>query len=388
MGIVTGKPALIKKINRSIVIKLIIKHKEISRSEISKITKLSLPSVMRIIDSLIDEGLVIEIGKGDSSGGRKPSLLSMNNNAMYIIGVEIAINSRIILTDLSGKVLDSEEFDNSNISTPLGVLTKIKECIDSIISRNKDYEGLISGIGIGTPGENYKYNDSIEMAIIKGWEELNVLSWFENHFDYPVFVENVARTRTLSELWFGEGQSIKNFIYLFIDRGVGCGIVNNGSVYEGYNGVAGELGHTIIQLDGRKCYCGNKGCLEMYVSAGAILNQLKENNNYYKDYNFEKLIENQSDEEIGSIIEKSAKIMGIATANLINLYNPEAVILGGIVAKSFEEFSKILSDTLNENIFNKNALNTRILSSKLDYEKTGLGSVALVINNIFKSVEL
>jgi predicted NBD/HSP70 family sugar kinase len=126
----------------------------------------------------------------------------------------------------------------------------------------------------------------------------------------------------------------------------------------------------------------------MYVSAGAILNQLKENNNYYKDYNFEKLIENQSDEEIGSIIEKSAKIMGIATANLINLYNPEAVILGGIVAKSFEEFSKILSDTLNENIFNKNALNTRILSSKLDYEKTGLGSVALVINNIFKSVEL
>jgi predicted NBD/HSP70 family sugar kinase len=388
MGIVTGKPALIKKINRNIVIKLIIKHKEISRSEISKITKLSLPSVMRIIDSLIDEGLVIEIGKGDSSGGRKPSLLSMNNNAMYIIGVEIAINSRIILTDLSGKVLDSEEFDNSNISTPLGVLTKIKECIDSIISRNKDYEGLISGIGIGTPGENYKYNDSIEMAIIKGWEELNVLSWFENHFDYPVFVENVARTRTLSELWFGEGQSIKNFIYLFIDRGVGCGIVNNGSVYEGYNGVAGELGHTIIQLDGRKCYCGNKGCLEMYVSAGAILNQLKENNNYYKDYNFEKLIENQSDEEIGSIIEKSAKIMGIATANLINLYNPEAVILGGIVAKSFEEFSKILSDTLNENIFNKNALNTRILSSKLDYEKTGLGSVALVINNIFKSVEL
>lgn len=388
MGIVTGKPALIKKINRNIVIKLIIKHKEISRSEISKITKLSLPSVMRIIDSLIDEGLVIEIGKGDSSGGRKPSLLSMNNNAMYIIGVEIAMNSRIILIDLSGKVLDSEEFDNSNINTPLGVLTKIKECIDMIISRNKGYEGLISGIGIGTPGENYKYNDSIEMAIIKGWEELNVLSWFENHFDYPVFVENVARTRTLSELWFGEGQSIKNFIYLFIDRGVGCGIVNNGSVYEGYNGVAGELGHTIIQLDGRKCYCGNKGCLEMYVSAGAILNQLKENNNYYKDYDFEKIIENQSDEEIGSIIEKSAKIMGIATANLINIYNPEAVILGGIVAKSFEEFSKILSDTLNENIFNKNALNTRILSSKLDYEKTGLGSVALVINNIFKSVEL
>lgn len=388
MGIVTGKPGLIKEINRNIVIKLIIKHREISRSEIAKITKLSLPSVMRIIDGLIDENLVIELGKGNSSGGRKPNLIGLNKKAMYIIGVEIAISSKIVLTDLSGEIIDWEEFDNSNIDRPEDVLFKIKESIDKILVENKKEAKLISGIGIGTPGENFKYSSSVEMAIIKGWEDLDVLTWFENHYDYPVFVENVARTRTLSELWFGQGQNFKNFIYLFIDKGVGCGIVNNGTIYKGYNGVAGELGHTIIERGGHKCYCGNSGCLEMYVSAGAILNQFKKTDDKYSDYDFEMLVSNQNNPDAKKTIKSSGEIMAITTANLINIYNPEAIILGGIVPLKLKEFSNTVKYLVKSNIFNKNAMDTKIIESSLGLDKMSLGSIALVINNIFKSVEL
>lgn len=388
MKIVTGKPGLIKEINRNIVIKLIVKHNSISRADIAKMTKLSLPSVMRIVDSLIEEGLVEDVGKGNSSGGRKPSLIALNKNAMYIIGVEIAIKSTIVIGDIAGEIIDSIEFDNSDITSPYEVLDRIKESIDVVIKRNYKISSSIAGIGIGTPGANFKYQNPMSMAIQKGWEEIDVLSYFKKRYDYPVFVENVARTRTMSELWFGEGRNISKFIYVFVDRGVGCGIVNNGLVHKGANNVAGEFGHTVIQIDGRKCYCGNSGCLEMYVSAGAILNGVKYLDKKFKDFDFEKVVMNSDDPDIRRVIKDSARILGIAVANLINTFNPDGIILGGVVPTRLRNFEKFLENSLKEGIFNSKALDTKIIVSKLDNDKVSLGSVALVINNLFKSVEL
>lgn len=387
--IVTGNPELIKRINRNIIIKLIVKHGVISRSELSKITKLALPSVMRIVDGLIAENLVKEIGKGDSSGGRKPGLITLNNEALYIIGVEIAIKTFIVLTDLGGNILDKWESPQMAYVSPEEMLEKINENIERLIVANAIDRGKIAGIGIGTPGSNFKHIRDVENSILKGWERIDVKAWFEAKTDLPVFIDNVARTRTLSELWFGMGRKLKSFIYVFVDQGVGCGIVNNEVIYEGYRSVAGEFGHTIVEYGGRECYCGNHGCIEMYVSAGAITNEaVKALGISDEAFRFKNVIEMEQEQKVREILEDSGKILAAGVANLINIFNPQAIVLGGIVPKESRCFAEAAIQAIDENVFSNNAMNTPVFISSIDQDRICIGSVALVINEIFKSVEL
>lgn len=388
-NIVVGKPELLKRINRNIIIKLIIRNGFISRSELSKITKLSLPGVMRIVDGLIGDGLVKEVGKGGSTGGRKPSLLTLNQEALYIIGVEIAIKTFIVLTDLSGEIIDRWESPQMAYDSPEEMLEKIYENIELLILRNQIERKKIAGIGIGTPGTNFKHTRNIENAILIGWEKIDVRAWFESKTDLAIFVDNVARTRTLSELWFGIGKKLKSFIYIFIDQGVGCGIVNNDSIYEGDSSVAGEFGHTIIQYGGRECYCGNWGCIEMYVSAGAITNEAAKTLGIAnKSFKFRNVIEKETDGRVNKILTDSGRILGAGAANLINIFNPKAIVLGGIVPTESSVFADAALRAIEENIFSNNAMHTPIYISDIGQDRICIGSVALVINEIFKSIEL
>ena len=386
-NIVTGKPELLKKINRNMIIKLIIKHKTISRSQLANMTKLALPSVMRIVDSLIKDGLVIDIGKGESTGGRKPNLICLNSDALYIFGVEIAVNTEVVLTNLDGTILEKKVFEQNMDMKPEDLLEKVVKCIEKMKRTHSLQKDKIAGIGIGTPGTNFKYIREVERAILKGWESFDVKAWFVNKTDYMVQVENVARTRTLNELWFGHGKSLESFIYVFVDRGVGCGIVNNGVIFKGAKGVAGEFGHTTIELDGHDCYCGKKGCIEMYVSAGAITNRVCERLNLKTIY-FPDLKDMQDDPEVNDIFKQSGRILGVGIANLINIYNPQAIIIGGEVPLVSPLFADAAVKSIDENVFNKNALETPVLISQLDHSYACLGSVALVIDKVFESVEL
>jgi N-acetylglucosamine repressor len=387
--IVIGKPELLKRINRNIIIKLIIKHGMISRSELSKITKLALPSVMRIVDGLIIENLVKEVGKGDSTGGRKPSLITLNQEALYIIGVEIAIKTTIVLTDLGGNIIDRWESPQMSYISPEEMLEKINENIERLISIHRIDREKIAGIGIGTPGSNFKHIKDIENSILKGWERIDVKAWFESKTDLHIFIDNVARTRTLSELWFGIGKSIKSFIYVFVDQGVGCGIVNNNTIYEGYRSVAGEFGHTIIEYGGRQCYCGNQGCVEMYVSAGAITNEVVKALGISEDgFKFKNVIELEAEPNVQKVLSNSGKILGAGVANLINIFNPQAVVLGGIVPRESKYFAKSVIESIDKNVFSNIAMHTPIFISEIDQAHICIGSVALVINEVFKSVEL
>lgn len=384
-----GKPELLKRINRNIIIKLIIKHGVISRSELSKITELALPSVMRIVEGLIDDNLVKEVGKGDSTGGRKPSLITLNQEALYIIGVEIAIKTFIVLADLSGNIIDRWESPQMGYLSPEEMLEEINENISHMINSHRIEYNKIAGVGIGTPGTNFKHIKDIENSILKGWEKIDVKAWFESKTDLQIFIDNVARTRTLSELWFGIGKKVKSFIYVFVDQGVGCGIVNNEIIYEGVSSAAGEFGHTIIAYGGRECYCGNQGCIEMYVSAGAITNEAaKALHKREEEFKFKNVIEFEDEPRVKKILSDSGNILGAGIANLINIFNPKAIVLGGIVPRESRCFYEAVINTIDKNVFSNNAMNTPVFMSDIDQDRICIGSVALVINEVFKSIEL
>ncbi len=380
-----GKPELLKRINRNIVIKLIMKEKEISRSQIAKVTNLALPSVMRIVDGLVEDGLVIDIGKGDSSGGRRPNLVSLNKEAMYIFGVEIAENVEVILSNLAGEVVSKIVIEQTDDMVPLEILQEIYSTIEEIKKTTHMDNEKIAGVGIGTPGSNYKYVQSVGRTVLKGWEAIDIKSWFEERINHLVLVENVARTRTLGELWFGKGEETKSFIYVFVDRGVGCGIVNSGVIFKGTNGVAGEFGHTIIEFGGKNCYCGKKGCIEMYVSSGALTEEANKFMNH-ENLRFSELVQFENKVEVEHLLRESGKVLGVGVSNLINIYNPEAVIIGGDVPLLSKVFSQSALENISDNVFNNAAVNTPVYLSSVKKEDQSLGSIALVIDHVFKSV--
>lgn len=384
-NIKSGQPSLLKQINRNRIIQLIIKHGEISRSELSKLTELALPSVMRLVDGLIEEALVIDIGKGQSSGGRRPNLLTLNKDALYIIGVEIAIETTVVISDLLGNIISKWHSDQMIDVTPEKMMEQVLINVKRMVKDHGIPISKVAGMGIGTPGSNFKFSRSIPRTILKGWETIDVLKWFEKRVSYPVFVDNVARTRTLSELWFGAGKRLENFIYVFVDQGVGCGIVKDGHIIKGHDGVSGEFGHTVVDLKGRPCYCGNDGCIEMYISAGAIINEARKIIQE-EVHTFDDVMAFNEREEVKLLLKDSGKVMGVGITNLINIYNPEAIIIGGRVPIEAELMTTSALEHIKTHIFSKFAENTQILLSHLNSEGDGIGGVALVYNELFKSI--
>lgn len=390
--IISGKPSLLKDINRHLLMKLIIRHDKIGRAELAKMSNLSLPSVMRITDALIEEGLLVQIGKGESSGGRKPNLLMLNHEALYIIGVEIALKTTVVLSDLSGSPIEKWTSDEAPYTTPELMLEKIEEEIRHLLKKHKVSVERLAGIGIGTPGSDFKHLKEMELFILKGWESLDVAGWFEQRFENQnicIFVENVARTRALNELWFGSGKEYHDFLYVFIDRGVGCVHLVGEQIRTGYGQVAGEFGHTIIHPGGRQCYCGNHGCMEMYVSTGAITKDARMAIGIdMPQFSFDDVMEMEDHPKIEAVFMDAGTTLGYGIANLINLINPKAVILGGEVPSSSESFVRHAIDTARSHIFNRRALDTPIIVSGINRDNNCNGSIALVFNHLFKTVEI
>lgn len=372
----TGKPELLKKINQQLVISHIVKAGQISRTQLAKETGLALPSIMRITEVLSSEGIIIDRGKGSSTGGRKPGLVEINPEYKYIFGIEIAIESSLVLTDFSGRRIDEWRSDQMPSLKPEALMQVILQELEAMKHRHSIEDHRIAGIGIGTPGSNFKHQAEIKRSILKGWEHIDLKAWFKERSNLPVYVDNIARTRTLSELWFGHGKDCKNFLYVFVDQGVGVGIVQKGEIILGANGVAGEFGHTTIEMEGRPCYCGKPGCIEMYISAGAITNTAEA----LGLHQFSEVLAAAEMPEVATLLEKTGKYLACGVGNLINLYNPEWVVLGGIVPLSSPEVLKSMKAHLPNYIFNNHAGETPVKLSAINLKQTYLGSVALVIN--------
>lgn len=397
--LLTGNSGLMRSINRNLIIETIMQRGCISRSEMEVSLGLALPTIIRIVDDLILEGLVIEIGKGDSSGGRKPVLLQINPDAMYFIGVSIQRKLKVVLADAVGTILDRYEVVGNYDNIAEDILEQILEGIHYIIRHSGVNEQKIACIGIGTPGTLFNYGDRIGNCPFKNWAEFDTNIWRESgRFKMPVEFENVAKLGALGELRFGYGKSEKNFIYVFTDYGIGAGIVSEGKLFTGTNGVAGEFGHTIVRQGGEKCYCGNSGCLEMYSATPAIVSKLKKLSANEKtllstyiaqgDLDFSRIImaiEN-GDELAIKVIVQAGEMLGIGIGNLVNIINPSMIVIGGELAESCPLYVDSARNTAKQGIFSKRADNIPMNVSQLGNDSVLLGAIALAMNKAYKQV--
>jgi glucokinase-like ROK family protein len=383
VGILTWNQHVVKKNNKALVLSLIIEKETISRADIASVTGLNKTTVSSLVNELLEEELIYESGPGISSGGRRPVILHFNRNAGYAIGIDIGVNYVLaILTDLKGKII-VEQSQTVNRTSYSAIMSTVQAMIQSLMDEMPKSRYGIVGIGVGVPGIVNK-EGSVLLAPNLGWTNIHLKEDLERVFQLPIIVENEANAGAVGEQQFGAGQDYQNILYVSAGIGIGVGIILNKELYQGKNGFSGEMGHMIIELNGKRCNCGSRGCWEAYASENALLEMDGVNID-----SLESLIElaQNGDEFTISLFEKIGQYLGYGINNIINTFNPDQVIIGNRLAMVREWIEDPILKTVEDHTLAYHQKEMQLEFSKLGKYSTALGVSAFVVDHFIKAEE-
>jgi len=396
-----GSFQLMKSLNRAIILNKIRIHGPISRADIAKETTLTPPTVSNIVKELIETGLVIETTQGESKGGRKPTLLVINADSFYIIGVDIGPKViRIIITDLTGTIINS---NTKEIPTPLTnkqLIEVVKTEIRQLLHMYPNSLEKFIGIGVGMHGMVDVANGVSLFAPSLGLKDIPIKTVLEEEFYMTVLVENDARVMALGESWFGKGNEGDNTITINVGQGIGAGIVIDGNLFHGDHYIAGEIGHMTIDISGVRCSCGNYGCLETVAAGPAIAQRAKREISIGKESILRSMVNNDLSKITGKLVHEAAKkgdslsiavlretglYLGIGLTNLIHIINPKRIVIGGGVSKAGDFVLQSIRETIQNRALTKAAKETEIVISDFGDYGTAIGAVTLVLDYLFSA---
>jgi predicted NBD/HSP70 family sugar kinase len=330
----------LRRDNRSVLLWSLYFDQPLSRHELSQATGLSPASVSNVTRELIGEGVVVEAGSVDSDGGRPRVLLRMNPDHGYVIGVDVGeTRIRVELFDLTMTVRAKADYPlNPHEHDADQVVDGILAGLAAVPADAGVDPSAVLGVGIGVPGVVEQGAEVIVHGQTFGWDAVPLERLLRAGTDLPLHIDNGAKTMGQAELWFGAGRGAQNAVIGLIGSGVGASIISGGSTYRGSTSSAGEWGHTMVMAGGRTCRCGSSGCLEAYVGAEAILGRyglsLPGDD---QESALAALIDLATGGEAAGakaakaaeVLADTARYLGIGIAGLINLLNPERIILGG-----------------------------------------------------------
>jgi glucokinase-like ROK family protein len=376
----TWNQQIVKKNNKALVLQLIIEKEPISRADIAQVSGLHKATVSSLVNELLEEELIFESGPGESSGGRRPVILHFNKVAGYAIGIDIGVNYVLcVLTDLKGNILIEKNQLVNRTPYPT-ILSTVQSMVQSLISEMPGSRYGVIGIGVGVPGIVNK-EGSVLLAPNLGWSNIQLKIDLEKLFQVPVIIENEANAGAFGEQQFGAGQDYQNIIYISAGIGIGVGIILNKELYQGKNGFSGEMGHMIIDIDGKPCSCGSRGCWEAYASEHALLEMAGENAD-----TLESLINlaDNSDEAAKDLFRKIGSYLGYGINNIINTFNPDQVIVGNRLALTKEWIEEPIRNTIKNHTLTHHQHEMKLDFSGLGKYSTVLGVSAFVVENFIK----
>lgn len=327
----------VRQRNRTMALRSVILSGQTTRAAIARESGLSVASVTNLVSELISEGLVMEAGSVASSGGRPVTLLAPNPAGAYFLGADVGERGVAVeLFDLSMARID-REFRGGREGEPIEVIaTDLDEAVDTLRERNPDLWDRVVGIGLGLPGivETDESGRQVLYAQSLGWPAVPVADLISR--DLPVFAENGAKTQAMAELWDGAVRGVDEALVVLLGRGVGLAVVSGGKLARGKMSSAGEWGHVKIVRDGQSCRCGGRGCVEAYLGADAILAAWRDAGGEFDGSGWRAIgqlldAERDGDEVAGNVVRELVATLGSALGSLVNLTNPERVVVGGWV---------------------------------------------------------
>jgi predicted NBD/HSP70 family sugar kinase len=274
---------------------------------VSRLSKLSIATTKRLIEELLWDRLIVEVGVSANTRGRKASLLELNEDHVSSIGVNILPNAlEIIGVSFKGTKFYSNRVDSvrAECNTILSLLKKeLKRALDET---RKSYHDNILGIGVGIAGlVNIHQGIVLYTPNMYGWENVELASILKKEFKTAVIIDDSVRCMALSEKRYGIGRDLQNFLYIYIGKGVGSGVLLDGRLYRGAHGVGGEFGHITIKQEGKLCNCGNRGCLEAYVSESRIIDEVRNSASSNGGSSLARLIEDDNSISLKDIIREA-----------------------------------------------------------------------------------
>lgn len=349
----TSNSQSVKLENMKLVVEKLVELRETTRIELARITTLNKATISSIINELVDKDIVIETSKIIKTSGRSAKVVALNKNAGRIISIELLTDSIYgVITNLYGNIL----FEiRKNVPDPefKPYLKELLIAIDELRANTKDSTYGVIGIGIGVYGILSKQK-RIKYAIFTSWKDIDLKSIIEDYTGIETYVENEANISALGE--HVANPESDSLVSLNIGIGVGMGIIIDNHLYTGENGYAGEIGHTIIVPNGRKCVCGNYGCLEKYISDPAILASYKDLTG--KVINIDEFIHLYKHEDVNAIKIYSDFIdyLAMTINNISQTLNPKTVVINSKLVENIPESISIIKNKLRSQIMSLDVL--------------------------------
>jgi predicted NBD/HSP70 family sugar kinase len=335
------------------VLQHIQENSPIDKSGIASALGISLMTVNKIVNRLLEKSIIVQCGKQEGGNGRRSDLFKFNPDLFLSIGLDID-EDRILLgaVDSDGVSISQHEYryegDQDRPASAENIIKSIEKYSSAFMKQNNLLPDAVAAIGVAPHGIIDTENGRCLLGThLGGIIDLNLREELESLLGVPVYVNDPARALAYYERKYGHGRGVDNFIYIFMDKGVGSGIVMDGKIHLGASGMAGEIGHLIVAENGERCKCGNYGCLETVASVGSIIRQVRKG---IQDGVMTKILDfcggsvdnldlhvlksaaDNNDKFALNILDSIGTNLGKAVSVLINLFNPELILLGGHVA--------------------------------------------------------
>ena len=390
----------VRKVNTVTVLETLRSHAPLSRADLAEETGLNRSTVSSIIQELLDLHFVRETSLKWDHIGRPSMPLELNPRGGFAIGLEINVDYvSAMMADFSGaphrKLIQETNLQMSQHDILLIAIAMVTELVE--LGRSLDIP--LFGIGIGLPGVVDIYQGKLIFAPNLGWRDLDIGKIFFNQFNVPICVENEANCGALGEFRFGIAREVTDLIYISAGVGLGGGIMINGELLRGSDGFASEIGHTVIYGEGNLCSCGRKGCWETYVGPRAVIRQVVATlqkgtesqlhemlSGNLESLTFKQVVnaaENGDTVALKAIREVGTHL-GVGIINLVNIFNPEQIILGGALSDASALLIPQIKPLMDESILSSRVTDLPIVPSSLGADACLKGAMALVFDQVIR----
>lgn len=399
----TGEGLSDKERKNLAILDAIRKRGPIARTDITKFTGFNIVTVSNYIDHYIKKGLVSEEGYDISSGGRKPMLVNLNQKSAYAIGVGFDMMGVIgIIADLRGEIVFQVR-KKYHVETGMALIEKLIDTAEEVLRKSSVEKDKIKGIGLAVSGIIDVENHTIRWPGALGTPDavvsVSLREKFANRFDIPLIIENDADCAAFGEQWLALSPEYKNVIYMY--SGVSCGIMINGRIYDGASGIAGELGICNMDALDKYDWRGESYNLGRWDMELGMLSDIKELHKKHPESKIFKLVKNKpedvtfltileavhaKDKPAIELVRKGGEHLGKKVAFLVNLLNPQVVVIGGGIERAGEVFMDSLRKTVREWAFEEATRILKIIPAQLAENAVPLGATSLVVKNYFEQM--
>lgn len=386
----TGNQQLMKEINRILIFNAIRENGPIARSQLAKNLKLSPTTVTVFADEFIENGFLQEIGKADSSGGRKPVLVQLNPNAGQVIAVDLG-QKLVALMNMDADIIMTRSMPEASKEQLVDVLTKT---IFELMENYKKQGNLrLLGIGIAVPGIIDRENGKVITASNMNIFNFSLKEELQKNIQVPVVLENDANAAAYGEFLYGNGQQVPNFLYVHAGKAIGAGLFLSGNLYTGGAGGAGEFGHITVDENGPLCHCGNIGCLGKLINEKALLARWHDDGvgqSSEEPVSLQALVElsNQGDERAVELMSYAGEMIGRGLISLVHLFNPSLILLGGELALNNQHLFRQVKSLLEKRCIPVFSNHVQIEESATKLNSGLIGAGAMALHHFFQNLNM